>query len=295
MEGKEVKKRREIIVICIEGCHGVAKTRNFEKLKQKLIGNGQLEDNSRATEGICTFMNGKVVFMEERFLPKEDARIFHSQALLPETKWMVHWFDRLERVCMHHYDQKTGGFTKGAPVIIIADRSPLTSCIYARTRLSAKSVSQEMIFELMSSFSKKGIQIKTFCMFGDKELVYKRVQERLKKEKWRKKCGEESKEWFSFIWDQYQTQIKWDVKIPTNDFKTVCAALVREVPVMTRFFGFDSDDEEEEDEDEANDLTISLSDSDDEEEDDDDDDDDDDDLFARHTNQKKALNEGDEK
>ena len=245
-EKKEKKKKeREVLVICLEGCHGVAKTTIFTRLKEKIRANGNIEDTSGASKGFSTFMKGKVVFMEERFLPNEDARMFHGQSLIAETKWMAHWFDRLEDACMHYYDKQKECFTEEAPVIIIADRSPLSSCVYARASFCARAHLNGLTHETMLSFSKKGIQIKTFCMFGDKKLVYKRVQKRLKKEAWRKKFGEGSEEWFETIWDRYETQMKWDVRIPTNEFKEVYTKLLLRVPIIEKFFKTGSKDEDD--------------------------------------------------
>ena len=189
---KKIKKKEimtEITVICLEGIHGSGKTTAFNALKKEYTNNE------------CT-----IVYLEEKFLP-EGKSLFHAQDFVPEMEWMVYWFSRLKKICSPFYDGKEHR------VLIIADRSPWSSYIYAR---SDAPFFIDTIAMMQKHFESKGIVIKTLCLQPDPEEVLARVLKRLKTEKWREKCGEESEEWFYEIMSKYEGWRKWTKVLKKN-------------------------------------------------------------------------------
>lgn len=184
-----------VIVISIEGVHGVGKT----TVMKKLIGN-------------CDY-----VFMEEGFVPSSKPK-FDPQGFFLELKWVIDWFKGIEKFSKGYYDEKTGMFiNKG---VIITDRSPYSACVYCSKN---RNIMSKSIKYIKKEFADKGIHLFTVCLTDKKEEIWKRITRRIEEEPSRKKLNESSKNWFSEINGLYE---KMDFDFDINLEK--CSDVVKE-------------------------------------------------------------------
>lgn len=176
-----------IQVFALEGIQGVGKTTLMKKLAKE------------------KHQNYQVIMMDESFIPSPRS-FFHPQSFYLESVWAINWFKRLEKVCGPYFDKSSQTFC-GKDVVIIADRSPFSACIYARDS-DTRSL-KEVICECVAQFIRKGIRITVCYMENEKDVILERVRKRLKEEKWRKKLDDEQDEKrFDMLLNRYERLTK---------------------------------------------------------------------------------------
>ena len=152
--------------------------------------------------------------MDEAFIPTVKSH-FHPQSFYSESIWAMKWFERLEKVCSPFLDTKTKKFQ--GDVVIVADRSPYSACIYAIN--GNTDVLKLTIDENVKQFKEKGINIKICYLEDDKDIILKRIKKRLKEEKWRKMLKEDDEKRFNDLLKKYQklmskfTKFKGDITL----------------------------------------------------------------------------------
>jgi thymidylate kinase len=166
-------------VVVLEGVHGVGKT-----------------------ETIKLFKNNYVCLTED-FIPKTKTK-FSPQGFYAELYWGIKWFERLENLCNVFYNKETQKYNGG---IVITDRSPYSSIIYGPQKTAHKM--KPCIDEIRKEFEQKNIFIYLIYLKNDIENIWKNIQNRLKKETWRKDLKENDKEHLKNIFKKYES-FKWD-------------------------------------------------------------------------------------
>lgn len=178
-----------ILVIALEGIHGVGKTTKMKKFYK--------EKTSKPL--IC---------MDEAFIPKVKSH-FHPQSFYLESVWATKWFQRLEKICSPYFDTKTQKFQ--GDIVVIADRSPYSACVYAID--GDTHVLSLKIDENVKQFKEKGINIKICYLEDEKDVILKRIKKRLKEEEWRKMLKEDDEERFDFLLEKYKNFMSMCVNI----------------------------------------------------------------------------------
>ncbi len=175
-----------VIILSIEGVHGVGKTEATKKLE---------------SEGYAIMKESKITKTKTN-LPSQS---FYSQLL-----WITSWFTNLESLCEKYYDKEKKCYKNEG--LIITDRSALSGVIYSEGY--QKSL-LEVFLNTKESFENKGIVFKTVCLFDKKERIWKSITERLEREPWRKKIKEGDKTHFDTKFIEYMN-ITWQARIHKN-------------------------------------------------------------------------------
>ncbi|KAH7819881.1 uncharacterized protein MONOS_1815 [Monocercomonoides exilis] len=170
-----------MIVICLEGCHGVGKTMLISQFKK-----------------------AGFQVLDEAFMEMPEYAL-HPQTLVMETVWLSNWFMRLLKMTQTVKDHDS--------TIFIADRSPYSAEFYAPHGHLLGPVIKEQIEELKT----KNIYIYTVLINVDKELLWKRILERLEREPHRVKYNEHSREWMEKTYNWYKTH-EWDFCIDNGEW-----------------------------------------------------------------------------
>eukprot|EP01029_Cantina_marsupialis_P027837 TRINITY_DN774072_c0_g1_i1.p1 TRINITY_DN774072_c0_g1~~TRINITY_DN774072_c0_g1_i1.p1 ORF type:complete len:267 (+),score=60.37 TRINITY_DN774072_c0_g1_i1:27-803(+) len=176
-----------MIVICLEGCHGVGKTAICKEFSE----------------------NGFEIF-DEGFLDMPDYAL-HPQSLLMETTWVCHWFERVLKTAKANKDNKK--------LIYIADRSPFSAVFYSRRRGELlEPIIREQIQEV---YEAAGIAVVTVHVSVMEEILWGRIQNRLKVEPERVKYDEDKREWMEKTLSFYNG-FSWDCKVSNEDSPFDC-------------------------------------------------------------------------
>jgi len=173
-----------ITVLCLEGCHGSGKTE------------------------LCKYFakNGFKV-LDEAFLDMPTFSI-PNQSLTMETVWVSNWFQRLLK--MEKIESQN---PNRQPSIYIADRSPYSAILYSKNKGHyLDPIISEQIVELKKYTD---IDIKTVYLRVDKDLLWKRIQNRLLKEPERMKYNEDSYEWMEETVNFYEGR-QWDFVVDNS-------------------------------------------------------------------------------
>lgn len=182
MQSAVSKERQPILVICLEGCHGSGKTQlthSFEKA-------------------------GHLV-LDEGFLDMPNT-VLHPQSLLMESTWVCSWFRRLVDVATSAESNKQKA--------LIADRSPLSAVFYAlRNGTVLEPLIRACIEEVREVFN---IHIVSVHIRTERELLWDRIQERLKREPRRAAFREDSKQWMDDVLAFYDS-MQWDFTVSNNE------------------------------------------------------------------------------
>ncbi|KAJ3439019.1 deoxynucleoside kinase [Anaeramoeba flamelloides] len=173
-------------VICLEGPHGSGKsslTKQFEQIKVPILDEAFLD------------------------LPKY---ALHPQSLTMEVQWVSNWF---QRILKKNYELQKNRTEEDPIPLFIADRSPFSAVYYASNGEVLENVMRIMIDELKE---KANINIVTVYMKTEKELLWKRVLDRVEKEPERKKLNEHSRKFLDTTVEWYD-KFRWDKIVENND------------------------------------------------------------------------------
>lgn len=172
-----------MLVVCVEGSHGCGKTE------------------------LCTlFEKAGYCVLDEAFLDMP-AYALHPQSLLMETSWVVSWFTRLLKKASEL--KKT---SDGREPIYIADRSPFSAVFYASKGHLLEEVIREQLREVQEHAD---ILIFTVYLQVQRETLWQRIQDRLKREPSRVRYNEDKREWMESTLDFYD-HFKWDMTVPNT-------------------------------------------------------------------------------
>lgn len=169
-------------VVCLEGCHGVGKSTLLSVLEKR---------------GFTT--------LDEAFLDQPKYAL-HPQTLTMEVVWVSNWFMRLLKL---KHDLETEGKTTNT--IFFADRSPYSAVFYSKSSYSnyLEGVIRGQIEELSKMAN---IHVVTVRLSADRDIVWRRITERLKVEPERKKFNENKREWMDETMDWYDG-FRWDITV----------------------------------------------------------------------------------
>lgn len=172
-----------MIVICLEGCHGAGKTE------------------------LCkAFASKGFEVLDEGFLDMPEYAL-HPQSLLMETTWVCSWFERVLRKAQEES-------RKGTPSpVFIADRSPYSAVFYSKRRGELlEPLIREHIREVREAAN---IEVYTVHVDVDKEVLWKRIEERLERQPERAQYNEQSRTWMEETTSWYD-QFSWDMTVTNN-------------------------------------------------------------------------------
>jgi thymidylate kinase len=153
---------------------------------------------------VLQFQKAGFKVLDEAFMDMPEYAL-HPQTLVMETVWLSNWFMRLLE--MSHTVQDS------SHQIFIADRSPYSSEFYASHGHLLGPVIKEQLLELKS----KNIHVFTVLIHTEKELLWSRINERLRQEPHRVKYNEHSREWMEKTYDWY-VQHEWDFTVDNGDW-----------------------------------------------------------------------------
>jgi len=181
-----------VTVFAFEGAHGSGKTFVVNKLKKKFLG------------------------LDEGFITNRRA-FFDPQGFYRETQWGMSWLRRLEDICTPYYDTDKKMFKDEG--VIITDRSPYSSCVYAKKH----GIHAKKVFDIsLKEFKEKGVNLYIIYLDGDKDKLMKRILERLEREPERKELNEDSKDHLEDVIRRYKLfDDCWDKKVDIDDEGTL--------------------------------------------------------------------------
>lgn len=163
----------EVIIICLEGCHGSGKTNIINKLKS--AGYSVLDEN---------FIGMPSLGM-------------NPQSFTMELIWVSRWIER----ALELKKTSTGANEGKKPAFYFADRSPYSAILYAEWGLLLKPIINQNIIDL----KRVGIKIVNIYVKVEKEVLWNRICERLKREPGRKDYNENSRDHMTKVLDFYQS------------------------------------------------------------------------------------------
>jgi thymidylate kinase len=176
-----------MIVICIEGCHGSGKS------------------------AICKHLAALgFPVLDEGFLDMPSFSL-HPQTLTMESIWVSMWFQRLLTKQQEEDKTRTSNHT-----IYFADRSPYSAVLYSkRCGNLLRPLIDQQIAELAQQAD---IHIYTVYVKVEKEILWRRIQQRLKLEPARRKYNEDSRAWMEAVCEFYDDEErKWDFVVDNNE------------------------------------------------------------------------------
>jgi thymidylate kinase len=173
-------------VVCIEGCHGCGKTTLVEQAKAR----------------------GEPV-IEEGFMGMPSFTM-HPQNLVVENIWIARWF---ERVLNAHKEFLA---SKRPSIIYYADRSPYSPVFYTR---SGGHILESLVSAQLEQLKEHGIHVITVYIRLDSEVLWDRIQARLREEPIREIYGEGSREVMDKVVAFYESRRStlWDLEIQDAD------------------------------------------------------------------------------
>jgi len=194
-----------LIVVCIEGCHGCGKSEVCRTLRA--IGFDVLDEG----------------FMD---MPSFGLA---PQTLVMESIWVTNWMQRLLKL---QKDLRN----KAEDKIVFCDRSPYSAVFYAG---SNGNLLEPLIRQQIEDLKNQAdIHICTVSLKVDKELLWQRIQDRLKREPERVKYNEHSRDWMEVTNNWYSTY-NWDFSIDNNEhtINELAKALLAHLGSRVRRFG----------------------------------------------------------
>ena len=176
-----------VVIVCLEGCHGSGKStlcRQFEQAGYKVL--------------------------DEAFLSMESFCL-HPQTLTMETLWVSHWMERLLR--MHSEQQMTSDTKRHS--VFIADRSPYSAVLYAQR--NGKLLEPLIRAALEELAEKADIHVLTVHIRVEPDVLWQRIQARLRREPQRAKFNEDSRAWMEHALSFYNdADRKWNFTVDNN-------------------------------------------------------------------------------
>ena len=134
--------------------------------------------------------------LNEAFLNMKKYSI-KPQSLTAEVIWLAEWFKNI-------YQLKSGTY--------IADRSPYSAAVYSSSNYNElKVIIKSMILEL------ENINIYIINVNVKPDILWNRIQKRLKKEPERKKYNEDNKKWMFDKLKKYELMNIFDVNVQNNE------------------------------------------------------------------------------
>ena len=157
-----------VVVVALEGIHGVGKTTVINMLKEA----------------------GRTVIGEE-FM--DTAMNKYSPTGIPrQIVWLANWIQRVVRVAEDTQRRN----------ILYIDRSMLSALMY-NTVEKDKDVMEYIIQKSIGELKDMGIKIYTILLTDDKQEAWTRIQERLEKEPHRVEFNEHKIEHYKRVWNEY--------------------------------------------------------------------------------------------
>ena len=189
-----------MIVICLEGCHGMLVI--CDNLFTVPLGSGKTE--------LCRqFQKAGFEVLDEGFMNMPSFPGIKPQSLIMESIWVSNWFQRLLQM-QKDYQQSSGDSVMKK--IFIADRSPYSAVYYAGKN---GSLLEPLIRQGIEDLREVNIQICTVLIRVEEELLWSRILDRITREPERVKYNEDSKEWMQVTNSWYSKQ-EWDYVIENN-------------------------------------------------------------------------------
>jgi len=140
-----------------------------------------------------------------------------------ETMWVCNWFKRVLQA-RAKLDKEKNKISDSE--VLIADRSPYSAVFYSHNGHLLEPVIREHIKEL----KKVGIEVITISIDVAQDVLWSRIQNRLKKEPWREKYNEGNMSWMikskafydGFRWDCVINNDLDSTDLTKVSFKTIC-------------------------------------------------------------------------
>lgn len=133
----------------------------------------------------------------------------HPQSLVMETTWIVSWFARLLKKAQAIKD--SGG--SHASTVFIADRSPFSAVFYCHYGELLKPIIERQVEEVRSAAD---VHIYSLHVKVEAEVLWARVEERLKLEPERALYKEDKREWMDTVKSFYDS-FAWDVVVDNSE------------------------------------------------------------------------------
>jgi thymidylate kinase len=208
----------DVLVVCIEGAHGVGKTTVCGEL--------------------CALLGDRARFLDEGFMASEQTpgadaanalrrpsgEPVEQQSLVSEMLWATTWFKRLSAI-----GAAAGSGEQRTP-IIVTDRSPFSAACFAKTddpavRPLVASVVEAMLAEVEGQWR---VGVVTVCLSLDRDEHRRRVADRLRREPGREELGEADEGHLGAVWQWYRSQ-QWDHVITNCTKPTTTARRIAEL------------------------------------------------------------------
>ena len=226
---EDVLPPANLIVVCLEGCHGCGKTSVCAELRKRgvnvlgashrvslLLCCAALMHESHSstrrappTHPLCSSSPPTPTHpfsSDEGFMNMPDYAL-HPQSLLMETSWVCSWFTRL----LKH----NAGVEEGAPPrAVFVDRSPFSAVFYASN--ATGSLLTPVIRQHIVEMRAVGIEIVSISLQVEREMLWKRICDRLEQEPERMRFNEASREWMETTLDFYES-FEWDEVVAIGD------------------------------------------------------------------------------
>ena len=161
----------DMLVICLEGCHGCGKTSIIEGLSKL---------------GVFT--------LDECFMDLP-ATALHPQSLTCEVSWLSGWFQRI--LATNNKYPTTS--------LVVCDRSPLSAVFYAKNGHLLENIIDAQIKEL----AEVGIVIRTVYLRVEEETLWQRITQRVAQNPERKRYNEHKRVWMDETVGWYENRA-WD-------------------------------------------------------------------------------------
>jgi len=166
-----------VVVVAIEGVHGVGKTTLINMLRER--GRTVIDE-----EFMDTSMN--------KYSPTKIAR---------QIVWLANWIQRVV-VAAENRQMKNILYPAQSTNTLYIDRSMLSALIY-NTVETDKNTLEYIIQKSIGELKEMGIHIYTILLTDDKQEAWTRIQKRLEDEPERVKYDEHKEEHYKRIWGEY--------------------------------------------------------------------------------------------
>lgn len=182
------RSRSKLVVVALEGCHGCGKTALVDEFE---------------AQGYSV--------LDEAFLDMP-AYALHPQSLLMETSWVCSWFERVLRIADALHQRDARG-EPAAPQVFIADRSPFSAVLYSAHGQLLEPVIREQMNEVQQHAN---VQFYNVHVRVGRELLWKRICERLMREPERMRYKEHKQEWMDQTLAFYDA-FQWDLTVKNDE------------------------------------------------------------------------------
>lgn len=178
-------------VYCIEGCHGVGKTKFIDYLKSQ----------------------GQSV-LDEEFMNNNHSSDLHPQCFAMEMIWMAEWIKNI--ISLVSVEELSG--------ILFTDRSPYSAIPYA----PHGGLMKETIDAALSDLHAIGIQFTFVHIQAPRDVIWNRIQDRLKDNPERMFLQENSEERLDSTLEFYNN-MQWDIELQSEKISDMYAKLMSKI------------------------------------------------------------------